>query len=261
MSIYKNILYERLGETVTITLNRPAVLNALNRELRLELLAALEAAEKDEGIRVVILTGAGEKAFSAGADINEFANLTPMGIRDHVELARKVTASIAGMGKPVIAAVNGYAFGGGCELCLACDLVVASENARFGLPEINIGIIPGGGGTQRLPRLIGVRKAKELIFTGEPIKAEEALNLGLVNKVVPAEKLRETVLELAGKLASKSPVILKLAKAAVNHSMESTLAAGLGYEKELFSLCFSTEDQKEGVKAFLEKRKPAFKGS
>ncbi|MFQ5762822.1 MAG: enoyl-CoA hydratase/isomerase family protein, partial [Candidatus Bathyarchaeia archaeon] len=214
----------------------------------------------DADVRVVILTGAGEKAFSAGADINVFAQLTPMEARTHIELARKITAFIAGMGKPVIAAVNGYAFGGGCELSLACDLVVASENAKFALPEINIGLIPGGGGTQRLPRLVGARKAKELIFTGEPITAQQALELGLVNKVVPADKLMETVRELAGKLAAKSPAILKLAKAAVNHSMESTLTAGLGYEGELFSLCFSTEDQKEGVKAFLEKRKPAFKG-
>jgi enoyl-CoA hydratase len=255
-----NIVYQKTDGVAKITINRPEVRNALNRETRNELKMALEEARDDKSVKVIIVTGAGEKAFSAGADIMEIQSLTPLEIREYVKLSRDVTNIIERMDKPVIASVNGYALGGGCELAIACDLIVASERARFGQPEISIGIIPGGGGTQRLARLVGTKRAKELIFTGDMISATEAERIGLINRVVPAEKLNEVVEELARKLIGKSPVMLRLAKAAVNQSMEVGLSAGLSYEFEAFALCFSTEDQKEGMSAFFEKRRPVYKG-
>ncbi len=261
MSSFANITYEKEDGVAWITINRPKVLNTLNFEAINELALALEDAEKDDNVRVVVLTGAGDKAFCAGIDINQFIALTPIKRREFtLNYRERILNRIREMGKPVIAMVNGYALGAGCELTMTCDLAVASESARFGQPEVNIAAIPGGGGTQLLPRHIGVKKAMELIMTGDMIDAREAERLGIVNKVVPPDKLKEAVKELADKLKSKSPVALKIAKAAVNKSLETLLSAGLAYETEAFTLCSTTEDFNEGVKAFLEKRKPEWKG-
>lgn len=257
---FEAIIYEKKENVAWITLNRPEVLNAQNDTLRSELIFALEQARDDNEVYLVVLTGAGDRAFSAGADISEFAFWTPIdvirkrkGTKTPYELIRQIP-------KPFIAMVNGLALGGGCELTMACDIIIAAENARFGQPEITVGVIPGGGGTQILPRLVGEKKAKELIFTGDFISAEEALRLGLVNKVVPKEKLGEAVEELISKLKSKSPAILRFAKLAVNKSLETALSVGIADEGDLFAMCFGTEDQKEGAQAFLEKRKPQYKG-
>ena len=261
MSSYANIAYEKEGGVAWITINRPKELNTLNLEAVNELASALEDAERDDGVRVVVLTGAGGEAFCAGIDMSQFMALAPIKRREFaLSYREKVLDRIRGMGKPVIAMVNGYALGAGCELAMACDLAVASENAKFGQPEINVAAIPGGGGTQLLPRHVGVKRAMELILTGDVIDAREAERLGMVNKVVPPDKLRDAVKELAEKLKSKSPVALKIAKAAVNKSLETLLPAGLAYEAEAFTLCSTTEDFNEGVKAFLEKRKPEWKG-
>jgi enoyl-CoA hydratase len=257
---FKNIIYEKKDGVAWIIINRPQVMNALDIESRKEILAALQDADSDKDIRVVVLTGSGDKAFCAGADLRIFREMNAYEARDYVKLAKQVARTIETLSKPVIAVVKGYALGGGLELVLACDLVIASEDAKFGQTELNVGLIPGVGGTQRLPRVIGIRRAKEMIYTGQIIDAEEAYRLGLVNKVVPAEKLNETLNELLTQIKSKSPLILKLAKQAVNKAFEADLTSGLDYESELFVYCFTTEDQKEGVKAFLEKRRPEFKG-
>jgi enoyl-CoA hydratase/carnithine racemase len=259
MMEFKTIVYEKKDNVAWITLNRPEVLNAQNNQMREELVQALEDARDDENIRIIVITGAGDRAFSAGADISEFPKLAPsdfikrVGRLRHYDLIRSIP-------KPVIAAVNGYALGGGCELAMACDIIIASENATFGQPEIRVGVIPGGGGTQLLPRLVGEKIAKEMIFTGKTITAQEAYRLGMINKVVPKEKLIEEVNVLIGELLKRSPIILALAKIAVNRAMETNLNEGLKSETDLFELCFSTEDQKEASKAFLEKRQPIFKG-
>lgn len=260
MSDFSNILYEKVGGVAKITINRPEVRNALNMDTRRELRTALEDAGKDNSVRVVVITGAGDRAFCAGADLRELIDLTPLKARQYLRLSRAVTNAIEDMEKPVISAVKGYALGGGCELALACDIVIAEETARFGQPEVRVGIIPGGGATQRLPRAVGLKKAKELILTGDLISAAEAERIGLVNKVVPVDRLEEAVEELVEKLLGGSPVILGLAKAAVNRSVEVGLAEGLRYEFEALALCFGTEDQREGMLAFLEKRRPTFKG-
>ena len=257
---FENILYEKKNGVAWITINRPQVMNALDIESRKEILSALLDADSDEEIRAVVLTGAGDRAFSAGADLRIFRDMTPGEARRYVKLAKQVARTIETLSKPVIAVVKGYALGGGLELALSCDLIIASEDAKFGQTEINVGLIPGVGGTQRLPRAVGIRKAKEMIYTGQVIDAQEAYRLGLVNRVVPREKLDETLNELLGQILSKSPLILRLAKQAVNKAFEADLASGLDYESELFIYCFSTEDQKEGAKAFLEKRRPEFKG-
>jgi enoyl-CoA hydratase len=257
---FKNIIYEKKDGVAWIIINRPQVMNALDIESRKEILAALQDADSDKDVRVVVLTGSGDKAFCAGADLRIFREMNAYEARDYVKLAKQVARTIETLSKPVLAVVKGYALGGGLELVLACDLVIASEDAKFGQTELNVGLIPGVGGTQRLPRVIGIRRAKEMIYTGQIIDAEEAYRLGLVNKVVPAEKLNETLNELLTQIKSKSPLILKLAKQAVNKAFEADLTSGLDYESELFVYCFTTEDQKEGVKAFLEKRRPEFKG-
>ena len=254
------IIYEKKENVAWITFNRPKALNAQNQALLLEVARVLEDANKDDGVHVIVFTGAGAKAFSAGADIGEL--LTWSGL-DFIKLfkgAKRPYEMIREIPKPVIAMVNGYALGGGCEIALACDIIIASENAQFGLPEITVGAIPGGGGTQMLPRLIGEKKAKELIFTGDFVSAEEAWRIGLVNRVVPREKLRETVEELTGKLKSKSPAILRFAKLSINKSLETPLSVGMASEMDFFAMCCSTEDQKEGAKAFLEKRTPKYTG-
>ena len=258
--IFKFILCDKPNRNYfRITINRPEVMNALNLEVRKEILAALESAEKDEEVKAVVLTGSGEKAFSAGADIKMFQNMTPNLAREYLKITKGAADRIENFPKPVIAAINGYAIGGGLELAMACDMIIASENAKFGQGEINVGIIPGVGGTQRLPRLVGLQKAKEMVFTGDLINADEALWIGLANKVVPQLELAREVESLVEKIAAKSPIILSLAKEALNKSA-SGLREGLDFESTLFAFCFSTEDQKEGTSAFLEKRKPRFVG-
>jgi enoyl-CoA hydratase len=256
---FKTILYEKKGNVAWVTLNRPEVLNAQNDLLRSELVSAFEQAGRDDEVYAIAITGAGDKAFSAGADISEFPKRFP---DDYVRTKwiRRPYDVIREVPKPVVAAVNGLALGGGCELVLACDCVIAADTAQFGQPEIRIGVIPGGGGTQVLPRLIGEKKAKELIFSGRSITAAEALGMGMINQVVPRDKLIEATEKLIQDFLKNSPAILKLAKMAVNKSLDTPLTVGLGCERELFALCFGTEDQKEGARAFLEKRKPAYKG-
>jgi enoyl-CoA hydratase len=258
---FKNITYTKEKRIARITINRPEVRNALNRATRAEIREAVEDLNKDKDIRVVIVTGAGDKAFVAGADITEFKEATPISMEERSStLGQKLYNDIEHLPMPVIAMINGFCLGGGNELAMSCDIRIASENAKFGQTELNIGVIPGGGGTQRLPRLIGWGRAKEMIYTGRIIDAAEAERIGLVDKVVPQDKLKETVDQLAENIASKSPLILKLAKKAINTGMHTDLTAGLSYEKDNFALCFATEDHTEGVAAFMEKRKPEFKG-
>ena len=257
--MFENILLERRGRVALVTINRPDKLNALNIKTREELANALDELRADAEIRVVVLTGAGEKAFVAGADINEFAGRTAVQQRA-VMKARNIFVTAEDFPKPLIAMINGFCLGGGFELALSCDIRIASEKARFGQPEINLGIIPGGGGTQRLTRLVGEGKAMQMILTGEMIDAQEASRLGLVNEVHPVADLEAKTMELANKIAEKSPVALAMAKTAVKAAARTTLRAGLDQEIDLFALCFSSEDKEEGVRAFLEKRKPEFKG-
>ena len=256
---YETLLFERRGRVGIITINRPDKRNALNIKTREEGAALLDELRTDESVGAVVITGAGDKAFIAGADIGEFAGRTAMMQRD-VMTARSLFNAIDTFPKPIIAMINGYCLGGGCELAMACDIRVASETASFGQPEINLGIIPGGGGTQRLTRLVGEGKAMELIMTGDIIDAKTAGTIGLVNHVVPPDQLEAKTMELANRIAEKSPVALSLAKEAVKLASRSTLDEGLRREVDLFALCFSTEDKDEGVSAFLEKRKPAWKG-
>jgi enoyl-CoA hydratase len=259
MASYETLLLERRGRVALLTINRPAKLNALNIQTRAEGAAALDELREDESVRVVVITGAGEKAFVAGADISEFEGRTAVSQRD-VMTGRSLFTAVDTFPKPVIAMVNGFCLGGGCELALSCDIRVASERARFGQPEINLGIIPGGGGTQRLTRLVGEGKAMELILTGDMIDAQQAYSLGLVNAVFPAEELEAKTMEMANRIAEKSPVALRMAKEAVKTAARANLDEGLRREIDLFALTFSSQDKDEGVRAFLEKRKPDFKG-
>lgn len=252
---YENIVFEKEENIAVITFNRPEAMNALNNQTRAEFGAAIAEVADDDEIKVLILTGSG-KSFVAGSDIKEFNKTTPFGAHNIKRLGEMVEK----LEKPVIAAVNGFCLGGGCEIAMGCDIIIASEKAKFGQTEINIGIIPGGGGTQRLQRLIGPCRAKELIFTGDIIRAEEADRIGLVNRVVPMDELMQTAKEVAQKIATKSAAALKLAKQAVNFGMQSTLESGLKYEYEMYALALSLEDKEEGVNAFLEKRKPTFVG-
>jgi enoyl-CoA hydratase len=238
---------------------RPDKLNALNKTVHAEGVAALDELRKDASVRVVVITGSGPKSFIAGADISEFAGQTPVTQRD-LFLERTFFNSIDAFPKPVIAMINGFCLGGGNELALACDIRIASENARFAQPEINLGIMCGGGGTQRLTRLIGEGRAMEMVLTGDMIDAQTALKFGLVTAVHPAEELEARTMELAEKLAEKAPIALQLSKEAVKFASRSNLDEGLRREVDLFAICFSTEDKEEGVAAFLEKRKPNFKG-
>ena len=252
---YENIILEKEENIAVITFNRPEAMNALNIQTRAEFAAATKLVEEDDAIKVLILTGSG-KAFVAGSDIKEFHATTSFAAHNIVRLGAIVEA----LSKPVIAAVNGFCLGGGCEIAMACDLIIASEKAKFGQPEINLGIIPGGGGTQRLQRLIGVCRAKELIFTGDIIRADEADRIGLVNRVVGMDDLMPAAKEIAEKIAKKSSAALKLAKQTINKGMQTSLRDGLDYEYEMYALSLSLEDKTEGVNAFLEKRTPEFKG-
>lgn len=257
---YKNIIVEKNDKIGKLTINRPEVRNALNRETRLEIEQGIIELENDANIRVIVITGAGEKAFCAGADIRDMKDATPLMAIDSAELGKRVFKKVENCKKPVIAMINGYALGGGCELALSCDIRIASDNARLGQPEINIGIIPGYAGTQRLPRLVGKAVAMEMILTGDLIKADEAYRVGLVNRVVAPEQLETAVLEVAEKLAQRSPIIVEIAKSAVNKGLETNLDVGSAYETECFGIAFSTQDHFEGINAFLEKRSPEFKG-
>ena len=257
---YKYIIYEKSDGVATITLNRPEALNAFSKDVVSEILHVLEDVKNDENVRVVVLTGAGEKAFSAGADIKSMAGMNALKARELSLMGEKLCVALENLEKPVVAALNGYALGGGLEVAMSCDLRIASENARVGQTEVNIGLIPGWGGTQRLTRLVGMTKAKELVFTGKMIDAKTAEQIGILNMVVPADKFRETVRQFALELSSKAPVAVKVAKVLMNKGSDIGLDSALALEREGFGVVASTEDLKEGVSAFTEKRKPIFKG-
>lgn len=253
------VLRQDEGRVAVLTVNRPDKMNALNQAVRDRMLEHLTAIEGDDSIGVVVITGAGEKAFIAGADIGEFEGRSPFDQRKAMESPR-IFDVMATFPKPVIAMINGFCLGGGCELSMSCDMRIASETARFGQPEIKLGLIPGGSGTQRLPRLVGMGHAMRLILSGDMIPAAEAERIGLVEMVVPADELRAKTLELASKIASMSPLTVRVAKEALRASERLSIEEGLLYERDLFCLCFSTEDKKEGVEAFLAKRQAEWKG-
>jgi enoyl-CoA hydratase len=256
---YQNLIVEIKEKIGTIKINRPAALNALNMETVQELNDAVHELSENSEVKVIILTGEG-KAFVAGADISEMKDMTKGQAMDLSKMGQKAFSFIESQEKPVIAAVNGFALGGGCELALACDIRIVSETAKFGQPEVNLGIIPGFAGTQRLSRLVGTAKAKELIYTGEIIDAKTALSIGLANQVVPADKLLDFVLEMANKIASKGPLAIKLSKRVIHRGSRSDFDTGSSFEVEAFGECFGAGEAKEGMSAFLEKRKPKWTG-
>ncbi len=257
---YVNLLIDIADGIAQVTINRPKALNALNSETIAELQQAFSALEQDALVEVVILTGSGSKSFVAGADISQMQEINALEAREFAKKGQEALKTIENLSKPVIAAVNGFALGGGCELAMACDIRLASDNAKFGQPEVNLGVIPGFAGTQRLSRLIGKGRAKELVYTGDTIDATEAYRLGLVNKVVAQDQLLEAARKMATKIASKGPVAVRLSKEAIDKGMEMDLDKASAYEAELFALCFASADQKEGMLAFLEKRPADFKG-
>jgi enoyl-CoA hydratase/carnithine racemase len=256
----ENLLYEKKGPIAYVTLNRPRVLNALNQRTWENLRTAFEDAREDAQVRGVILTGAGDKAFIAGADISELAHVTAVEAEKSSTYGQEVLNLIENLGKPVIAAINGFALGGGCETAMACSIRVASEKAKFGQPEVKLGFIPGGGGTQRLPRLVGKGQALQLILSGAMISAQEAYRMGLVNEVVPAADLITRAEAILKQIFANAPIAVKFSLEAVNKGLETSQAEGLSLEASLFGLCAGTEDKKEGTSAFLEKRKPQFQG-
>ena len=260
MTEFQNIKLEKKNQIAYITIDRPKVLNALNMATMQEIKQAFADAKQDEDVRVVILTGAGEKAFVAGADIGELSQHTPVSAKEYTHQGQAILDAIENLGKPVIACINGFALGGGCELAMACTLRLASENAKLGQPEVKLGLIPGYGGTQRLPRLVGKGVAMQLVLTGEMISAQEAHRIGLVNEVVPAGELIARAEAIAAKIIANAPLAIQYAIEAVNHGLDLTLADGLFLEATLFGVCCSTEDKNEGTKAFLEKRPAQFKG-
>jgi len=257
---YNNILFEINDNIATVTINRPKSLNALNTEVLNEIFQAVESVGANAEIRVLILTGSGEKAFVAGADITELAELNTLAAKFFVANGHKTMAALQDLAIPVIAAVNGFALGGGLELALSCDFIYASENAKFGLPEITLGLIPGFGGTQRLSRIIGKNMAKEMIFTGKMVSAQEASQLGIVNRVVPAEELMNEVRKTADAISSRGKISLNMAKQTINQGLDVDLATGCKMEIDAFALCVASEDAQEGTRAFLDKREPDFKG-
>ncbi len=256
---YQTLLVERRGPVALVTLNRPDKLNAMSAAMKAEMVQALRSLDADDGVRVILLTGSGDRAFTAGADVSEFAGRTP---QEQVRIYERGTVYdvVDRLQKPVIAMINGYCLGGGLELAMACDLRIASDRAVLGQTEINLGIIPGGGGSQRLPRLVGLGNALRLTLTGETVDAHEAWRLGLVEEVVPHAQLERRTFEIAEAIAAKSPVAVRLAKAAVRASTRLPLDQGLRYEQSLFALVMGTADKEEGVRAFLEKRPPAWTG-
>jgi len=258
---YENILFEVRDGVGILTFNRPKALNALNTGTLDEVADVVGSAARDESIRVLVLTGAGEKAFVAGADISEFKSMNPLSARLFSEKGQGIFFEIERLPQPVIACVNGFALGGGCEIAMSCDFIYASDKARFGQPEVNLGLIPGFGGTQRLSRLVGRAKAKELCMTAEIIDAQQAKDLGLVAKVFPAEQLLDETMKAARSLASKSAAVIRSIKKVIDSGADIDLRNGCVLEAEAFGVCFGGEDMREGVAAFLEKRKPEFKGS
>ncbi|MEO0184988.1 MAG: enoyl-CoA hydratase-related protein [candidate division WOR-3 bacterium] len=253
---YKNIIVEVADKIAVLKVNRPDVLNAVNTETILEIESAMKEFNDNKEVRVVIITGEG-KSFVSGSDISRLAQMDSLAAREYSQIGQRVLSFIENMEKPVIAAVNGYALGSGCEIAMACDIRIASEKAKFGQPEVKLGLIPGHAGTQRLARLVGIGKAKELIFTGDLIDAQEAYNIGLVNKVVPADNLLEETKNIAKKIIENAgPNAVKIAKTVLNRGIDANLQTANSYETEAFSILFSTEEAKEGMKAFLEKRKP-----
>src|SRR5437899_3420225 len=256
----ETILYAKKGAIAYVTLNRPKVLNALNKRTWEDLRAAFENARDDAAVRGVILTGAGDKAFIAGADISELTHLTAVEAEKSSSYGQEVLNLIENLGKPVIAAINGFALGGGCETAMACTIRIAVETAKFGQPEVSLGLVPGGGGTQRLPRLVGKGRALQLILSGEMISAQEAYRIGLVDEIVPAADLITRAEAILKKIASNAPIAVKLALEAANKGLDTTQGEGLLLEASYFGLCAATEDKKEGTSAFLEKRAPRFQG-
>jgi len=257
---FNSILFQKEENIAIITMNQSRNMNALSNELIEELILVIDEVESDDEIGALIITGQ-KKYFAVGADIREVVKLeSPIHAHNFINSIKLVFTRIENLEKPVIAAISGLTLGGGCELTMVCDIRIASENAKFGLPEINIGVLPGGGGTQRLPRIIGVGRAKELLFTGDTIDAQEAYRIGLVNKIVPDDSLMDKAKELAIKLSKKPTYGLRMIKTAVNNGMNMELGMALSYESRCFEFLFSTEDQKEGLKAFVEKRKPVFRG-
>jgi enoyl-CoA hydratase len=257
---YENLLVDVSERIATVTFNRPKTLNALNPATVRELGAAMENLSARRDVGVVLLTGAGEKAFIAGADISVMKGFTALEAFDFSLLGQRILAFIEAMSQPVIGVINGYALGGGCEVAMACDLLIAADTARFGQPEVNLGIIPGYGGTQRLPRLVGRNLAKEMVLTGEMISAQRAYEIGLVNKVVPAAELMGAAREIAKKILSRGPVAVRTAKMAINRGLDLDLANACAFEASLFAAGFSTADKDEGIAAFLEKREAKFSG-
>jgi enoyl-CoA hydratase len=257
---FENLLIERDDAVAVVTFNRPKVLNALNTQTLTELAAAMDAFKADAGVRAIVLTGAGEKAFVAGADINELAVQTPVEGQQHARRGQQIFDAIENLGKPVIAAVNGFALGGGCELAMACTIRLAADTARFGQPEINLGIIPGYAGSQRLPRLVGKGIALEIMLTGDMVPAQRAYEIGLVNRVVPAAELLAEAKKLAHTLASKAPIAIRYILEAVNQGLDAPFPVGAYLETSLFGTIASSADMKEGTKAFLEKRKAVWQG-
>jgi len=258
---YENVLFEIRDGVGVMTFNRPKVLNALNPSTLDEVADVIGRAAREDAIRVLIFTGAGDKAFVAGADINEFLGFTPLSALLFAEKGQRIFFEIEQLPKPVIACVNGFALGGGCEIAMSCDFIYASDKARFGQPEVSLGLIPGFGGTQRLSRLVGRAKAKEMCMTGEMIDAQQAKDLGLVAKVFPADQLFDETMKVARTLASKSMAVLNSIKKVINSGLDMDLRNGCVLEAQAFGVCFGMEDMREGVSAFLEKRKPQFKGT
>ena len=257
---FENTLYETEDGIATITINRPKALNALNKQAVQEISSRLDEAEEDETVKVIVITGAGDKGFCVGLDLKSVKGISAVDGMNLSLRGQKLTKKIEELRKPVIAAINGYALGGGLEMAMSCDLRIASDNARMGQTELNVGLIPGWGGTQRLPRLVGRAMAKELIFTAKMIDAKTAKQLGLLNEVVPPDELKSAVKKFAAELITKPPVGLQLAKQLINSSIETDLTKGLVQEAQAFGVLASTEDFDEGVAAFIEKRKPKFKG-
>lgn len=255
-----NVLYEKKGEIAYVTVNRPKVLNALNTPTWTDLKSAFEDAKADAAVRGVILTGAGEKAFIAGADIGELANVDAFDAEESSRFGQGVLDLVENLGKPVIAAINGFALGGGCETAMACTIRIAVEHAKFGQPEVKLGLLPGGGGTQRLPRLVGKGRALQLILTGDAISAQEAYRIGLVNEIVPAAGLVERAETILKQIAANAPIAVKFSLDAANKGLETSQHEGLALEASYFGICAATEDKKEGTSAFLEKRAPKFRG-
>lgn len=258
--MYNNVLLEKKDRIAVLTINRPKALNALNKDTLLDIKAAIEEARDDASVDVIIITGAGDKAFVAGADITFMVEMTAMEARAFGQLGGDVTNLIESMSKPVIAAIHGFCLGGGCELAMSADFRICSDKAKFGQPEVGLGVTPGFGGTQRLPRLVGLGMAKQLLYTGEVIGADEALRVGLVNKVTTFEGLMEEALKIARMISSRGQISVQLCKDAVNHGMQVDIGQAMAFEADIFGLCFATADQKEGMRAFVEKRKADFKG-